>query len=141
MQSAMLLVQAMAYNVALCCGALFAGAAVYISLVEQPTILEGGRDTGVYLLFAQPRPAVFLISFATVGGVAGLAAGIAGGAPWWLAGGVALLVAAALQQGAVIPATRGLADGDVAALKRLARLHAVQSLAGLAALSLFITAI
>ena len=148
MQSMLMLIQVTAQNIALFCCALFAGAATYVSLVEHPAMVEGGRElTGTYILLAQPRPAFFLTSFAVLGALGGMSAGIAGGSIWWLAGGVVLGIAALFQMAAVTPETRRLAEMAMAddakvtgsfQVSRLARLHALQSLAGLAALFAFI---
>jgi hypothetical protein len=146
MQSTFLLIQFASQNIALLCCALFAGAATYVSLVEQPTIIAGGTElTGAYVLLAQPRPVFFQTFFAAVGGLAGISAGITGGTAWWLAGGVVLVFAVGFQLAIVLPETRRLFQGDMvdpkkvtAVFRKLAVLHAVQSLAGLAALSMFI---
>jgi hypothetical protein len=148
MQALMLLIQAMSQNVALCCCALFAGGACYVSLVEQPA-LQGNRNdlTAAYLLLAQPRPGIYAGFFALVGGLTGIAAGASAGSHWWLAGGVLLMVAAVLQLGVLGPQTRrllasvvnGEMDGAQEPLERLARLHGAQSLLGLGALFLFIS--
>ena len=68
MPSTLILIQFASQNIALLCTALFAGAATYISLVERPTIAEGGAAlSGTYLLLAQPRPMFFQTFFAAVG--------------------------------------------------------------------------
>lgn len=146
MQSTFLLVQFASQNIALLCCALFAGAAVYISLVEQPTIVEGGNElSAAYVLLAQPRPVLFQTIFALIGAIAGIAAGITGRDGWWLAGGLVLGLGVSFQLGVVLPETRRLLEIDMADSKKLAgvfarltRLHAVQSIVGLAALSMFI---
>jgi hypothetical protein len=147
MQSTFLLIQFVSQNIALLCCALFAGAAAYVSLVEQPTIVAGGTElTGAYLLLAQPRPVFFQTFFAAVGALAGIAAGVTGGAVLWLAGGIVLSFAVLFQLAVVLPATRRLFDADLIAdpektsgvLRKLTRLHAMQSLAGLASLLMFI---
>jgi hypothetical protein len=112
MQALMLLIQAMSQNVALCCCALFAGGACYVSLVEQPA-LQGTRNdlTAAYLLLAQPRPGMYAGFFALVGGLTGIAAGASSGSHWWLVGGILLMVAAVLQLGMIGPQTRSLLFG------------------------------
>lgn len=148
MQSTLLLIQFASQNIALFCCALFAGAATYVSLVEYPTVVEGGRElTGTYTLLAQPRPIFFQTSFAVIGSAAGISAGVTGNAAWWLAGGVVLGIAALLHLFVVMPETRRLIEtsesGDPKvresmSLGRLAGLHAMQSIAGLACLFMFI---
>lgn len=147
MNSTFLMIQAISQNVALCCAALFAGSSIYISLVEDPATSFGGTEfASNYILWAHPRPAVFQASFAAIAGLAGILTGLVGGAVWWGIGGVILIGAALLHVFVVIPETRHLRDADPKAdpqratrlLARLARLHAVSSLAGLAALFIFI---
>lgn len=150
MQSTFLLIQFAAQNIALLCCALFAGAATYVSLVEQPTISAGGTElTGAYILLAQPRPVFFQTLFATAGGLAGIASGIAGGGSLWLAGGLILAFVVLFQLALVLPEMRRLSEMDCSAdpepasalFRKLARLHALQSLAGLASLSMFILSV
>ena len=147
MKILMLMVYAMSQDVALCCCALFAGGACYVSLVEQPTILRARKDlTGAYILLAQPRPAVFETAFAAIGALAGIMAGISGSAGWWLAGGLLLAAAFVFRLAMVGPQTRRILEiglhGDLddahEHLERLEKLHAVQSLLGLGALFTFI---
>ena len=148
MQSTLLLVQFASQNIALFCCALFTGAATYVSLVEHPTMVEGGRElTGTYTLLAQPRPVFFQTSFAIMGSLAGISAGVTGSAAWWLAGGVVLGIAALLHLFVVMPETHRLIEAsesgdpkvrESVSLGRLAGLHAMQSLAGLASLFTFI---
>ena len=147
MQSTFLLIQFVSQNIALLCGALFAGAATYVSLVEQPAIIDGGAElTGTYILLVQPRPTYFQTFFAAAGGLAGIAAGVTGNAALWLAGGLVLGLAVLFQLAVILPETRRLSQADLMAdpdtasgvLRRLTKLHAVQSIAGLASLSMFI---
>ncbi len=148
MTSTLLLVQFASQNVALFCCALFAGAATYVSLVEHPTMDEGGTELAdAYVLASHPRPAIFQTCFGVISSLAAMLAGSAGGAMWWLAGGMVLGAAALLQLFAVLPLTRRLsgidprADPKAAAevIARLAKLHAALSLAALASLFMFIT--
>ena len=147
MTSTLLFVQLASQNIALFCCGLFAGASTYVSLAEHPTIVEGGTElAGGYLLTAHPRNTVIQSAFAVIGAVAGIVAGFAGSSIWWPAGGFLLGVAALLLLFAVLPATRQFLDSDVKLdpqtanrlFARLARLHAVLSLASLAALFVFI---
>ena len=86
MDSTLLLLQFTSQNIALFCCALFAGAATYVSLVEHPAMTEGGAKlASTYLLTSHPRPVVFQTSFGAIGSIAGILAGLAGGAPSWAA--------------------------------------------------------
>lgn len=148
MTSMLLLVQFASQNVAFFCCALFAGAATYISLVEHPTVVGGGTKLlDAYILASHPRPAILQGCFGLIGSVAGMLAGLAGGAIWWLAGGIVLGAAALLHVFVVMPLTRRCLDIDprvdpknaVQVFAKLVKLHAALSLAGLASLFMFIT--
>ena len=148
MSSTLLLLQFASQNIALFCCALFTGAATYVSLVEHPAMDEGGAKlAGAYLLTTHPRPVIVQASFGVVGSLAGIVAGLAGGGLWWSAGGIVLAGAMLFQLSVVMRVTRGLLDfdprGDPEAARRLfaklAKLHAVLSLAGLTSLFMFIT--
>ena len=148
MASTLLLVQFAAQNIALFCCALFAGAATYVSLVEQPATDEAGMELAdISVRAAHPKPAIFQGFLGVIGSLAAIFAGSAAGAMWWLAGGMVLGAAASLQVFAVLPLTRRLAGIEPRAdpknaaqmIARLAKLHAALSLAALAALFMLIT--
>ena len=139
----LLLVQAVAQNIALLCCALYTGAAVYVCLVEHPAMTEGGKKLAdAFVVVSHPRTTIFHAAFGIAGALAGVLAGVASGRLAWLTGGVVLAAAAAVHVGVVMPFTqRGLeagASGEPAPLPTLARLHAGLALAGLVPLSLFI---
>ena len=147
MPSTLLMIQAIAQNIALFCCALFAGGSIYVSLVEDPAAAEGDIElASAYLLWAHLRPAVVQASFAAIAALAGILTGLAGGTVSWVIGGVILGMAAVLYLYVVIPETRSLRNIDPAAdskhasrlFARLARLHAALSLASLGALFIFI---
>ena len=135
------------------CTGLFAGAAIYVTLVEHPARLECGTT----LARAQFRPsyrraAVMQASLAGVGCLAGLAG-------WALGHGVPLLVSALLLGAAIpftliviLPTNKRLLDPALdrespeaaALLARWGRLHAVRSaLSGVAfvLLGLYLTGV
>ena len=125
--------------VALLATGLFAGAAVYVTLVEHPARLE----CGIALALAEFRPsyrrgAVMQASLAALGGVAALVA-------WLKAGHLSVLIAGLLLGGmipftliVILPTNKRLLAPDLdsgraeamAQLARWGRLHAVRSLAG-----------
>ena len=128
--------------VALLCTGCFAGAAVYVTLVEHPARMECGLP--VALAEFRPsyrRAAVMQAALAAVGALAAIAA--------WATGRSALALIAGLLLGAVIPYTllvvfptnKRLLDPSLdasapdagALLARWARLHAVRSVASLVA--------
>ena len=119
------------------CTGLFAGAAIYISLVEHPARLQCGLALAVAEFGpSYRRAAVMQASLAIVGCVAAVAA--------WALGSAAVVLVAGLLLGAVVPVTlivilptnRRLLDrtlepgsGEAAALlARWGRLHALRSL-------------
>ncbi len=147
MTAQLLMIEAISQNIAFFCCAIFAGGSIYVSLVEDPATAEGGIEmAGTYLLAAHPRPAIVQTLFAGCGALAGVLAGFAAGTIWWVVGGAILGIAALAQLFVVNPNARRLREVNPAAdparasslLARLARLHAALSLAGLAALFIFI---
>ena len=130
----------------LACG-LFAGASVYINLVEHPARMECGVEIAATEFAPSYRRAtVMQATLAAVGLLASVAARLAGATFWWLVGGVVL--------GAVIPFTlivilptnkqllsptldrRSAEAGQL--LARWCALHAVRSVLSALALSLLL---
>ena len=125
----------------LCCG-LFAGAAIYVNLVEHPARMQCGWELAATEFGPSYRRAtVMQASLAATGFVCSIAAWLSGGGIWWLIGGTLL--------GSVIPFTfliimrvnKQLLDptldkGSAKAQEQLSRwgkLHAVRSsLSGIA---------
>jgi len=149
MATTLLLIQYASQNIALFCCALYAGAATYVSLVENPTMTEGGVELiDAYVLSSHPRPVILQASFGVLGAAAGMLAGVAGGSLWWLAGGALLALAAGVHVRVVMPLRRRCIDIDpgadraaaAAEFAKLVKLHAALGLAGLASLFIFIMA-
>src|SRR5205809_5765974 len=81
----------------LCCG-LFAGAAIYVNLVEHPARMECGTEiAAIEFGPSYRRAAVMQASLAAMGLAASVLAWLTGASVWWLAGGILL--------GSVIPFT------------------------------------
>jgi uncharacterized membrane protein len=133
--------------VATACAGLFAGAAVYISVVEYPAVIEVGSATAVRFFAAMyPRASVMQAPLALVGSIAALLCWWGGGGRLWLLG--ALLLAFAipftlvvmmptndrLQSAALDPASQEAAD----LLSRWARLHAIRSVTSSVAFLVFL---
>src|SRR5580692_3923547 len=77
---------------------LFAGAAVYLSLVEHPARMECGVEIAATEFPPSYRRATIMqATLAAVGMISSIVAWLAGATFWWLVGGIAL--------GAVIPFT------------------------------------
>ena len=143
----LLMVQSIAQNIALFCGALFAGGSVYTSPVEDPVNgAQGTELAGVYLLTAHPRPVIFQAVFGVLAPIAGILTRGTGGAIRWAVGGIILGAAALVQLFVALPKMRRLGDAEFASnaervsrlFDKLAKMHAAICLASLAALFIFI---
>ncbi len=126
---------------------IFAGAALYISLVEHPARMECGTNLAATVFAPSYRRAALMqASLAGVGLVAAVAAWLRGGDVWWLVAGLIL--------GSVIPFTflaimstnkqllaPGLEKASAEAatlLRRWGRLHAVRTALGLIAFGVLV---
>ena len=121
---------------------LFAGAAIYIDLAEQPARKQ--IDTAAALTEWRPsykRAAVVQPLLAGVGFLSAIAAWLMGGSVWWLVGGVLLVAVIPYTLIVVFPTNNKLLDpaiGDKnpelarSLLVRWGRLHTVRSLMSLA---------
>ena len=133
--------------VAVVCGGIFAGAAIYINVVEHPARMEGGPALALTEWGPSYRRATLMQApLALCGAVAALAAWGAGAGRGWLAGGVLLGSVVPFTFLGIMPTNRALlalsAEQDparaAALLTRWNRLHAVRSLLSTAAFVLFV---
>jgi hypothetical protein len=119
---------------------LFAGAAVYINLVEHPARVQCGTELAVAQFGPSYHRATFLqVPLAITGLVAGTGAWISGSGLGWLIGGVALGSVVPFTLLVMFPTNKRLLDpgldrrsqlaGDL--LNRWARLHGVRSVLSL----------
>ena len=131
---------------AVCCGA-FAGAAIYINLVEHPARMEGGTALALTEWVPSYRRATRMQApLAVVGGLAALGAWLTGAGGGWLLGGLLLVSVVPFTLIVLMPTNRALqalASGqDVAGaatlLARWNRLHAVRSVVSGTAFVLFL---
>ena len=125
---------------------LFAGAAIYIDLAEQPARKQ--IDTAAALAEWRPsykRAAVVQPLLAAVGFLSAVAAWLMGGSAWWLAGGVLLVAVIPYTLIVVFPTNNRLLDPGIdkdpglarRLLVRWGRLHTARSVMSLAALLIF----
>ena len=122
--------------VALLCTGLFAGAAIYVSLVEHPARLECGSALAIAEFGpSYRRGAVMQASLAVVGCLAAVAAWIQGSATSVLIAGLLLGAAVPFSLIVILPTNKRLLDARLdrsspeaaALLARWGRLHAVRS--------------
>ena len=131
---------------ALILATLFAGAALYISLVEQPARLTLPDEAALAQWRTSYRRALPIqASLAVLGGVAGLAAWSADQDWQWLAGGIAMLANWPVTLAVIMPTNKSLSaipPGAAGAesralLLRWGHRHAIRSALGSVAVLLF----
>ena len=133
--------------IATLCAALFAGAAVYINLVEHPARMSLG--SGPALAEWAPsyhRATLMQAPLALVGALSAAAAWLGGGGIAWLIGGLLLGLVIPVTLVVIFPTNRELLDPATAGnleragvlLGRWNRLHAVRSALSTVALVLFL---
>ena len=121
---------------------LFAGGALYVSLVEHPARLATGPPMAVaQFRTSYPRAAWLQGGLAVLGALAGIGAWLAGARIGWLAAGVLLGLVVPYTLLAILPTNKRLLDRTLSPdapearqlLRRWTALHAVRTLVGLAA--------
>jgi hypothetical protein len=127
---------------------LFAGAALYINLVEHPARMECGTALAV-TEFAPSyrRAAVMQGTLGAVGFLGASAAWLTGHSRWWLVGGIVLLAVIPFTLLVIFRTNKQILDSaldknsELAArlLTRWGRLHAVRSILGLISFLIFIS--
>jgi hypothetical protein len=135
-------------HLALIVAALFTGAAIYVSAVEQPARL--GLDDAALLTEWKPaykRGTLMQAPLAVIGGVLGLIAWWQTRDMLWLAGGIAMLANMPYTLLIIMPVNKRLTamtPGDAAArplIQTWARLHAGRSALGVVATVLYLAAL
>jgi uncharacterized membrane protein len=130
--------------------ALFAGAAIYINLVEHPARMQAG--TPIALAEFAPsykRATVTQVSLAVAGFLSALAAGRSRSDARWLIGGGLLVSVIPFTAVVVLPTNKELLDPATAndldlaeeLLTRWGRLHSVRSILSLVSLMVFLLAL
>jgi uncharacterized membrane protein len=125
---------------------LFAGAAIYIDLAEQPARKQ--LDTATALKEWRPsykRAAVVQPLLAAVGFLSAVAAWLMGGSVWWLVGGVFLVAVIPYTLIVALPTNNKLLDPTIdknpdlarRLLIRWGRVHTVRSVMSLATFMVF----
>ncbi len=125
---------------------LFAGAAIYIDLAEQPARKQ--LDTATALKEWRPsykRAAVVQPLLAAVGFLSAVAAWLMGGSVWWLVGGVFLVAVIPYTLIVALPTNNKLLDPTIdknpdlarRLLIRWGRVHTVRSIMSLATFMVF----
>ena len=126
---------------------LFAGAAVYINLVEHPARMETGiRPALTEFAPSYHRATVTQVSLASAGFLSALVAWILRSDSRWLIGGGLLVSVIPFTALVILPTNKQLLDPQTAndlelaekLLTRWGRLHAVRSVLSLASLLLFL---
>jgi len=126
---------------------LFAGAAVYINLVEHPARVESGIELAIREFApSYRRAAVLQGALAAFGFLSAIAAWFMGASFWWLVGGSVLGLVIPFTLVVIFPTNKKLLDPSLdksselasVLLARWAKLHAVRSVLSLVAFLIFI---
>lgn len=132
--------------IATVCAGLFAGAAIYINLVEHPARIECGMDLALREFGpSYHRATIMQVPLAGIGFAAALTTWLTGRTSWWLWGGILLVVVIPYTLIAILPTNKKLLDPSLnenpqsarELLIRWGRLHAVRTLLSLAAFLIF----
>jgi uncharacterized membrane protein len=126
---------------------LFAGASIYINLVEHPARLECGTDLAIKEFGpSYRRAAIVQVSLAAIGFLMAVAAWLTNNSFWWLVGGGILVAVIPFTLIVILPTNKKLLDpsldrsSDLAStlLARWGRLHSVRSLLSMVAFFIFV---
>lgn len=126
---------------------LFAGAAIYINVVEHPARIERGTDLAVPAFSSSyRRGAAFMGLLLLTGLSCAVAAWVVGAGVWWLVGAGLLLTLFPYTLILVLPINKKLLDSSAEKsseaaselLARWGRLHMVRSLLGFASFLIFV---
>jgi len=128
---------------------LFAGAALYVNLVEHPARLSCGTElAATEFAPSYKRATVMQVALAIVGAAAGFSRGLLGGGAIWIFGACAILAVIPFTLVFMLSINNRIVDpaGDKASaetrtlLERWGRLHSVRTTLSLVASVLFIVA-
>jgi hypothetical protein len=130
----------------LACG-LFAGAALYVNLVEHPARMECGVElAATEFPPSYRRGTIMQVTLAALGLVASVAAWLTGATFWWLVGGIVLGTVMPFTLIVILPTNKQLLNPALdrrspqtgQLLARWGTLHAVRSVLSTVALLLFL---
>jgi uncharacterized membrane protein len=130
--------------------ALFAGASIYINLVEHPARMQAGTRTALAEFApSYKRATVTQVSLAVAGFLSALAAWRSGADARWLLGGGLLVSVVPFTAVVILPTNKRLLDPATAndldlaeeLLTRWGKLHAVRSILSLVSLLIFLFAL
>ena len=136
--------------IAITSSGVFAGAAIYISAVQQPAVLALGPETAVqYFRPMYTRAAPMQASLAVVGSLAAFLAWWTAAGLHWLIGGALLAFVIPFTLFAILPTNDRLKDPTLdprsiearELLAHWANLHAVRTIASTAAFLVFLVAV
>jgi len=126
---------------------LFAGAALYVSLVEHPARVGLGPRAAVHEFApSYRRGAALQAPLSVLGAAAGIARWATGGGAAWLVGGVALGALVPFTLVVILPTNKRLLDPRLdttsseatTLLRRWGRLHGVRTVVSLAVFAVFV---
>jgi len=135
--------------VAILSSTLFAGAALYVSLVEHPARLSCGTELAATEFGpSYKRATVMQVVLAVLAAIAGVIRGFLSGDPIWFVGAAAiiavipftLVVMLPINNRILEPARDKTSTETRSLLERWGRLHAVRTIGSLAASGLFVVA-
>jgi uncharacterized membrane protein len=130
----------------LCCS-IFAGASLYINLVEHPARMECGTElAATEFAPSYRRAAIMQASLAILGFLASMLVWLRGNDGWWLVGGLLLVLVVPFTLIVIMPTNRKLldpsldkgADSTAKLLSKWASLHAVRTCLSILALLIFL---
>ena len=126
---------------------LFAGAAIYLNLVEHPARMACGTELAVTEFAPSYRRAtVMQVALAALGFLSAAAVWLMGASLWWLIGGVIFIAVIPFTLIVIFPTNKKLLDSSLdkssglasELLIRWGRLHAVRSILSLISFIIFI---
>ena len=132
--------------VAILSSALFAGAAIYISVAEHPARLECGTELAATVFKpSYTRAAAMQAGLAIIATLSGVAIAFSSGSPWWLVGALLIFSVIPFTFIVIMPTNKKLLNPEPdqssaateALLKKWGKLHAIRSVASTVASILY----